>query len=258
MDAVAQSFQVNLKYLFNFHGFRASYNRGNLYLHLEVTAAGATITKEDKPGYLCFEEILLEHRVPKHWQNLNELALPPRYVLPQEEQAELWGWFVQNDENRHIIVSVLAGASKAFTRKDIAFLRLVAENLEAKLFELCLLQELDDNNNKLQAAFDKINEQNAVISSIMEYQQDVIIERTQEVASKNAKLLEVSVLNAHTVREPLSRVLGLVNLLDMREWPLEEIKKNIMPRLKTSAQDLDEALKEVIEKSTEDLIKLKA
>ncbi|RIJ34000.1 hypothetical protein D1627_16620 [Pontibacter oryzae] len=258
MEAVAQSFQVNLKYLFNFHTFRASYNRGNLYLHLEVTAAGATITKQECSGYLCFEEDLLKHRVPKHWQNLAELALPLRYKLPEEEKAELWGWYIQNDESRDIIVSVLGGASKVFTRKDIAFLRLVAENLEAKLFELCLLQELDDKNSKLQAAFDKINEQNAVISSIMEYQQDVIIERTQEVASKNARLLEVSVLNAHTVREPLSRVLGLVNLLELREWPLNEIQESIMPRLKVSAQDLDEALKEVIEKSTADLIKLKA
>ncbi|WP_299758130.1 hypothetical protein [uncultured Pontibacter sp.] len=258
LEAVAASFRLNLKYLFNFHVFRASYCRGNTYLHLEVTAAGAVITKQGHASFLSFEEELLERRVPRHWQNLQELQLPQDYSQPAEELPELWGWVIQNDENRHIVVSVLAGKSRLFTRKDINFLKLVAENLEAKLFELCLLQELDEKNKRLQHALDTINEQNQVISSIVEYQQEVIVERTKEVAAKNAKLLEVSVLNAHNVREPLSRVLGLVNLLEMREWPLEEVRQNFLPRLKTSAQDLDIALKEVIEKSTADLIELKA
>ncbi|MBF9252782.1 hypothetical protein I2I11_05740 [Pontibacter sp. 172403-2] len=258
LEAVAACFRVNLKYLFNFHTFRASYNRGDTYLHLQITATGAEITEQRTPGYMAFEKLLLERQIPMHWSDLQELNLPRHYTLPPEEQGELWGWLIQNDAERHIVVSVLAGRSRIFTRKDITFLKLVAESLEAKLFELCLLQELDENNKQLQRAFDTIHEKNTEISSIMAYQQEVITDRTREIAAKNARLLEVSVLNAHTVREPLSRILGLVNLLEMRQWSLEEIKEQILPRLRLSAQDLDGALQEVIEMSTADLIKLKA
>lgn len=243
-EAVADCFQVNLKYLFSFHRFRATYQRGNLFLLLEVSAEGATLELKQAPEYLCYEQELLHKRLPLHWPDLQVQHLPERFALPAEEQGALWAWLIENDAERHTAVSVLSGESKPFSRRDITFLKLVAESLEAKLFELCLLRELDAKN--------------AEISSIMALQREVIGERTLEVAAKNAQLLEISVLNAHRVREPLSRVLGLVNLLEMRDWPLAEIKENIMPRLKTSAQDLDSALREVIEKSTADLTKLKA
>ena len=256
-DALVKSFRVNLKYLFNFHVFRASYNRGDVYIHLQITASSAHITVEKQPGYLPFEEKLLADGVPKCWTNLPELNLQDEsYVLPADECGELWGWVIKNDEQRHIVVSVLAGKSQKFTRKDITFLKLVAENLEAKLFEICLLQELDNNNKQLEQAIQVINEKNNVISTIIESQQQVISDRTQEIAVKNEKLLEVSVLNAHSVREPLSRVLGLVNLLGIKQWSLEDINKDIMPRLKISAQDLDLALKQVIEISTTGLVDL--
>ncbi|GAB3819801.1 hypothetical protein [Pontibacter rugosus] len=256
LQAVADCFQVNLKYLFNFHTFRASYKRGDLYLHLQVSATGAELVEGNAPAYYPFELDLIAEHTPRYWNSLHELALPAAYTLPAEEEGELWGWLIQNDADRHIVVSVLSGRSKFFTRKDIAFLKLVAESLEAKLFELCLLRELDQNNIQLKDALHTINEQNLVISSIMDYQQEVIIERTQEVAAKNARLLEVSVQNAHNVREPLTRILGLINVLDMRTWSLEQITSEILPRLKTSAQDLDETLKDVIEKSTADLKEL--
>ncbi|GHA53875.1 hypothetical protein [Pontibacter akesuensis] len=256
LQAVTACFRINLKYLFNFHTFRASYQRGNTFLHLQVSAGGANIEIANVPAYLPYEEELLEQRVPRHWTSITELDLPESYRLSAEEQAELWGWVIQIDADRHITVSVLSAGNRAFTRKDITFLKLVAENLEAKLFELCLLQELDSNNSRLEQALTTINEQNSVISSIMEYQKGVIVERTKEIASKNERLLEISVLNAHKVREPLSRVLGLINLLDMRPWSAEQVTADIMPRLRSSAQDLDGALKEVIEKSTSDLIKL--
>ncbi len=256
-DALVKSFRINLKYLFNFHVFRASYNRGNIYIHLQITTSSAHITVECQPGYLPFEEKLLESGVPKHWTNLDELDLSDQeYRLPENEDSELWGWVIKNDEQRHIVASVLSGKSRSFTQKDITFLKLVAENLEAKLFELCLLQELDENNKQLEKAIQVINEKNNVISSIMESQQQVIKDRTDEIAVKNEKLLEVSVLNAHNAREPLSRVLGLISLLEIKQWSLEEIKQDIMPRLKISAQDLDLALKKVIEISTAGLIEL--
>ena len=175
------------------------------------------------------------------WVDTNELGLPESFHCDPEEEAVLWGWNFTND-NRQIIVSVLSGNSKKFTQKDIIFLKLVSESLETKLLEFCLFNEL--------------HEKNEIISRINEDQKDIIRQRTLEIENKNKTLLKISVLNAHDVREPLSRILGLVNLMLYDES--EEAVREILPMLKGSAEDLDAALQDVIQRTTHDLIKLKA
>ena len=68
--------------------------------------------------------------------------------------------------------------------------------------------------------------------------------------------MQISALNAHNVREPLSRILGLINMLDIERS--EEILNEIIPLIKISANDLDIALQNVINYATKDLLKLKA
>ncbi|MBD0333707.1 MAG: histidine kinase, partial [Chitinophagaceae bacterium] len=173
--------------------------------------------------------------------DLNSLQLPPCFYSIEDEQPELWGWNFENEESQ-ILVSVLSGCRKRFTVNDIAILKLVSHNVGTKLLELCLVKELDQKNS--------------VISAINRNQKKVIAERTREIESKNKTLLTISALNAHNLREPLSRILGLINMLD-DEKP-EEFIKEIIPILKVSANDLDNALQNVINHATKDLSKLKA
>ena len=69
--------------------------------------------------------------------------LPESFISIQEEQPELWGWNF-SDNDRIIVISVYSGGRKIFSQKDINFLRLVADNLETKFAELCLIKELDE------------------------------------------------------------------------------------------------------------------
>jgi signal transduction histidine kinase len=208
-------------------------------------------------NFLDFETVLRQKGVPMHWTITDTLNLPPMYRLAAEEKPELWAWNFKQTTERQIVISVLAGKSQVFTRQDISFLKMVAENLESKLLEVCLFRELDDKNKELAEALTIIHDKNEVITSIVEQQKGVIDLRTQEIANKNARLLEISVLNAHHVREPLSRILGLISLVDY--YPNSEgIKEEIIPKLRISATDLDLALQDVIIKATSDLIELKA
>lgn len=240
LEEIAECFSVNLKYLFNFHIFRASYNHNDRYIHLTCTLSRTVITESRTGQYLSFEEILLKENRPMLWTDIPALQLPPEYNLPVHEEPKLWGWNFVNNE-RHIVASVLAGNSKSFSHKEINFLKLAADNLESKILEICLIKELD--------------ERNAIISEINLHQQEVIEERTREIAEKNKVLLEISVLNAHTVREPLSRILGLVQFITP-DLPADMLNE-IIPRLKTSSNDLDNALQSVIQRTTDDLLKLK-
>lgn len=240
-EEIGECFTVNLKYLFNYHIFRASYNRNNIYVHLE-SVTGKTIVGVGKTaGYLEYEKILSEKNIPQKWTDLQPLNLTGSFTSIKDELPELWGWNFINDE-RQIIVSVLSGSKRRFSQKDITFLRLVADNLETKLLELSLIKELDEKNQ--------------IISQINEDQKGVIRERTSEIAIKNKTLLEISVLNAHSVREPLSRILGLVNLLD--DDQSEDLLRQVIPLIKTSSNDLDAALQNVIDRATKDLSELKA
>ena len=240
-EEISACFTINLKYLFNYHLFRASYHRNDTYLHMISSPLNTSISVQETCGYLEYEQVLYSKQIPMYWSDLDDLKLPASFYQEPEEEAVLWGWNFKNDD-RQIIISVLSGKSKKFTPKDITFLKLVSDNLETKLLELGLFKEL--------------NEKNTIINSINEDQKEVIKERTYEIEMKNKTLLEISVLNSHNVREPLSRILGLVGLMSDDET--EETIREILPMLRASADDLDTALQEVIQRATSELLQLKA
>ena len=123
----------------------------------------------EQPHYLEYEKQLIAEEIPKKWNDLSDLLLPATFYLVEDEQPELWGWNLANDDRR-IIVSVFSGSRKKFGQKDVAFLKLVSENLETKLLELSLIKELDEKNN--------------IISSINRNQKKVIEEKPGSLALK--------------------------------------------------------------------------
>lgn len=240
-DEIAGCFTVNLKYLFNYHVFRASYFQYGTCVHVESTAGNTTLTVDSKTNYLEYEKLLLNTNIPQKWTAMEDLQLPQSFTVIEEEHPELWGWNFVSEE-RNIMVSIYSGSRKRFSQRDINFLSLVSDNLETKLIELCLIKELDKKNN--------------IITKIIEDQKEVIKDRTREIENKNKTLLEISVQNAHKVREPLSRIIGLINLLD--EEGSEQLIKEIVPLIKISSDDLDSALKNVINHATKGLWEYKA
>lgn len=248
-DEIATCFKINLKYLFNCYFFRVSFSRNNQFIHLMVTASKTNIMVQSEADYFYVENELLKKKIPVYWSEPTLFNLPENLSLPDSEEPKLWGWLFNNNTDRHMTVSVLSGKSRNFTPKDVVILKMVTEALETKLLEICLFQELEE-------AFNIIKDKNKIINSIIEQQKDVINLRTQEIADKNEKLLEISVLNAHQVREPLSRILGLISIFDYYET--EQLKGEIIPMLKESSNDLDQALQEVINKATVNILTLKA
>lgn len=241
LEEVAACFRLNLKYLFNCHAFHAIYRRNGTLLKIVTTRSNTGFSFIGEEDLTALEHELFAKKIPFHKPAANHSHWL-QTTLAAEEQPELWGWNFSNNNDRQIIVTVLAGTSKKFSKKDIPIVKLVSETLESKLLELLLFKELDDKN--------------AIINKIIEDQKEIIAERTHELELKNKRLLEISVLNAHSVREPLSRIMGLVSLFEILSP--EAIEEEVIPHLKTSASNLDDALKEVILKATADLKHLKA
>ena len=90
---------------------------------------------------------------------------------------------------------------------------------------------------------------NTKISELVTQQEKVILQRTADLRDTNARLKKLIQFNAHQIREPITRILGLMGLRD--SMPKEEFVDECLPMLHESVADLDQAVREVV-KNTEE------
>lgn len=106
-------------------------------------------------------------------------------------------------------------------------------------------------NWKTYKALQQKNEEIARLNADLEKRVD---ERTQQLKERNERLRAYAFMNAHVVRAPLSRILGLVNLLNNPQHdPKEETR--IKNYLDESARQLDEVIRGAssqLEKNTDE------
>ena len=85
---------------------------------------------------------------------------------------------------------------------------------------------------------------NARITHLVDEQEKIIAQRTAALAHANAELRELIQYSAHNLREPLTRILGSINIKE--DVSDEEFSREIWPHMKKAANDLDTIIKEVI------------
>ena len=89
-----------------------------------------------------------------------------------------------------------------------------------------------------------IKEQNRQIASMNEDLEERVQQRTQELEGQNKKLAEYAFINSHLLRGPLSRILGLINVIDQEHDPKET---ELIGLLRKSGNELDEIIKKITE-----------
>ena len=107
-----------------------------------------------------------------------------------------------------------------------------------------LQEELQQKNNQLKLSEDELLASTEELKLINENLNHLVGHRTEALINQNKKLLEHAFINAHKVRGPLARILGLVNLFG-QEVNLDHTGKDLLNRLDVSARELDTILKEV-------------
>ncbi|MEO7990093.1 MAG: hypothetical protein ABI663_11155 [Chryseolinea sp.] len=123
--------------------------------------------------------------------------------------------FVRNSKRRHTL-------SKVLLEKN--------ELLEIQKMEIEMKQEeLTTLNNEL-----------AYVNKNLD---NLVKEKTYELVIKNKKLIDYSFLNAHSLRGPLARIMGLVNLIRLQETPPESVK--LINMLDASSKELDEVVHKI-------------
>ena len=245
LEALSKVVSKHLKYLFNFKIFRIlliDKERVKSY----TFAKGQTWTSS---AILNFEQTILENQTPfRKPIKINEL---PDYLehIPLNN-GQLWGWHLQYS-NYEVCVSLVSDDLAKFSYSDVEILHLLVDTLTSKYRQICLNEEINQKNERLQEAVAQIEIKNKEIEKINSNQQSIIDSRTRELRLKNKKLLELSMLNAHNLREPLCRVLGLLELAEF--YSNEELRTEILPMLIESSIDLDTIFKKVVLKSEEEI-----
>jgi tetratricopeptide (TPR) repeat protein len=88
-----------------------------------------------------------------------------------------------------------------------------------------------------------IAEMNEKILSINENLEKIINARTAAIEKQNRQLIEYSFINAHRLRAPLARILGLANLVQLT--PQSEEQAKLITLLQQSAHELDEVTRSI-------------
>ncbi len=248
IETLAEIVHKKSKYLFDYKLLRIAINTREKVTVLNFTAETA-IYCDDNPSLYAYELELLDNQIP-FCRKQEEKIFDAQVVQVTNMNPLLWGWHFQYN-NLNVCASILADDSKKFVKSDIEILTLLVDAVITKFKELQFKKELEHKNQNLKEAFLLIEKKNIEISRIVDNQKTIIATRTRELLRKNYKLLKISKLNAHNVREPLSRILGIVEIID--HLTTEELHSEALAYLKESAQELDCTLQQIIEMSTKEI-----
>jgi hypothetical protein len=103
-------------------------------------------------------------------------------------------------------------------------------------------EELSKANNELLILNKRVFELNEVL-------EHRVTERTVELTSRNKILSDYAHMNAHLLRTPVTRIMGLIDLLRITEDPEE--KKKVHEILLASAEDLDKVVRSINDRLAE-------
>jgi predicted negative regulator of RcsB-dependent stress response len=106
-----------------------------------------------------------------------------------------------------------------------------------------LNREIYEKHEEILAQAEELTQANQEISRINESLEAEVTYRTDKIERQNKILIEYAFSNAHNVRGPLARILGLASLMSMEDDP--ELLKEYNTYIYVSAQELDNVIRAI-------------
>lgn len=120
-------------------------------------------------------------------------------------------------------------------------LELHSKNLE-QVVEL-RTRELTSANNELQSLNEELTASNEGITKLNENLEQLVNDRTEQINNQLNRLKKYAYMNSHELRAPLSRILGLIELMkhepDPNQW------NELLTYLQDSSNELDGVIREM-------------
>jgi signal transduction histidine kinase len=74
--------------------------------------------------------------------------------------------------------------------------------------------------------------------------EQLIVDRTEKLKDQETRITKFAFINAHKVRSPLARIMGLLNLISLEKDKTSAVEQ-YLPKLQSNAEELNEMLREV-------------
>lgn len=103
-------------------------------------------------------------------------------------------------------------------------------------------KEIQNKNEELRASEEELQASSEELKQINENLNNLVKFRTEAILEQNKRFIHHAFINAHKVRSPLARILGLVNLM---RYENNGNSEDMLQRLRQAALELDEILTEV-------------
>lgn len=153
------------------------------------------------------------------------------YLVPLNIYSMLDVTFSLDGELDGLICCEHQGAPRVWKSEDIIFSSSVAD-------VICLAYRSAQRREYEK----KLKHQAKEIARMNETLELRVKERTEELQNRNSQLTEYAFINSHVLRSPVSKVLGLINLMEVDK---SADPKEIINHLKTSCEELDEVVKKI-------------
>jgi len=246
---------THLKYLINFRLLRMCIYHEDKFFYFEFFGNDVWVDFKGGSSLLQHEEELLKSGIPICKNDIPAKLTHNKVDVSSLTNPVLWGWCFNKNDGK-VLVSLVCDHERSFATGDVEILKLMVDCIYTKFSEIYLKKQLAIQNKNLLEAYETIKIKNLEIESIIVNQKDIIQKRTNEIVQKNKKLLHILALNAHSIREPLSRIQGIMQLFEFMDDAA--FREDLVPRLETSVEEMDEVLREVVETASKELIHLKA
>lgn len=115
-------------------------------------------------------------------------------------------------------------------------------------------EALEKASREIQLRNDELNQQQEEILSINNHLEGLVEVRTLEIKKQNELLRNYAYFNAHKVRGPLARILGLIYLIKIETPQKQEDFLDFIQRLEVCANELDLTIREINEILSDDEI----
>ncbi len=225
----------HLKYLINFQNFRFYY----------TVPEGMDLIMVDKVGYTSY--VLSCQLDPDTLEaEVMETGIPGHIKCP-ETGDNLHCWKFANGKDQHSLIRIQSHDTLSLAENSIPLIKVINKMVSTRVENLKMVDLIHRQNRKLENLTVALQSKNDEVRELNRMQEATIQEKTASLKSSNSKLKALIQFNSHQLREPLTRVLGMIAIKD--DIPQSEFISDILPLMQESVVDLDFAVREVIERS---------
>lgn len=189
-----------------------------------------TIEEEEKISQAMLVQERLDYEQLRYQHQLQQTALALRDTKLARQRTI--GWVMALGVLLSLILAVLFFLGR---RKLLRTNRLLTTQK----------QQIEKQREEIQQQASKLQDANTMISGMNNRLQTTVEQRTEELLARNRQLEEFAFINAHRLRAPIARVLGIANLLEMGQS--EQDTHWMLGVIRQETENLDQVVRNINE-----------